>query len=958
MARAYSELATVQRPLVAYAEAVGWTGVSSEEALRLRGGEGGTIFAEVVRDRLLALNPEYMTEELAETVIERLAGVRPTIEGNEEVLLWLRGERSVYVPTEKRERDVTLIDFDDLDANVFQVTEEWSYYNGVERNRADVTFLVNGIPVVIVEAKAAHRPDGIDEAFGQIRRYHEETPEMMVAPQLFDITHLLDFYYGVTWALARRNVFNWKDEEPGNFERKVRAFFERGRLLTVLRDYVAFIHKDDEISKVVLRQHQTRAVEKVLERATDAGKRRGLVWHTQGSGKTLTMITVASQLLSRPQFGKPLVVMLVDRNELESQLFGNLAAYGIENVEVAKSKRHLTELLKGGYRGLLVSMMHKFDRADKDLETGGDVVVLVDEAHRSTGGDFGNYLMAALPNATYVGFTGTPIDKTAHGKGTFKVFGQDDPNGYLDRYSIADSIADGTTLPLRYSLAPNEMRVPRDRLEAEFLALTEEEGVADIEELNRILDKAVSLKAFLKSTERIEKVAAFIARHFKENVAPLGYKAFVVGVDREACALYKDALDKHLPESASRVVFTQAHNDSAQLKRFHLSEDEEKRVRKDFLDPEKEPQLLIVTEKLLTGFDAPILYCMYLDKPMRDHTLLQAISRVNRPYEDEGEVRKPVGFVVDFVGIFERLETALAFDSEVIEGVVLSLDVLKERFASLIGEGASEYLSPAVGTIDDKAVEVLVERFSDAKERERFERLFGELERLYEVISPDAFLRDHLEDYLLLAQIHRILRSAFGRRTMLVKDLMKKTELLVRENIGVEGLAEALPTRDIDEEALRLIRESGEKSRSTVLNLAKSLSRTAKEKGSEQPYMIPIAVRAEAILDSYGNRQLSTQEALEQLDAAVSRYLEAERLRDQLDLDIRTFSIYWTLRQSGVEDPLRLAEEVAAEFSAHPDFRRNPEEGRRLRLGLYKRLLEKTGEKAAPPLIKALMDLE
>lgn len=957
MAKAYTELATVQRPLVAYAEAVGWSPVPPKEALAMRGGESGTLFAGVLKDRLLALNPEFMTEELAEEVVKRLEGARPTIEGNEEVLLWLRGERSVYVPEEKRERDVKLVDFDDLDANVLQVTEEWAYSNGIERNRADVVFLVNGIPVVIVEAKSAQRPDGIDEAFGQIRRYHEETPEMMIAPQLFDITHLLDFYYGATWTLARRSLFNWKDEEPGNFERKVRAFFEPGRLLTVLRDYIAFIHKDDEISKVVLRRHQTRAVEKVLERASDSAKKRGLVWHTQGAGKTLTMITVASRLLTRPQFGKPLVVMLVDRNELESQLFGNLAAYGIENVEVAKSKRHLTELLKGGYRGLLVSMLHKFDKADKDLETGADVVVLVDEAHRSTGGDFGNYLMAALPNATYVGFTGTPIDKTAHGEGTFKVFGQDDPDGYLDRYSIAESITDGTTLPLSYSLAPNEMRVPRDQLEAQFLALTEEEGIADVEELNRILDKAVSLKAFLKSKDRVEKVAAFVARHFEENVAPLGYKAFLVGVDREACALYKDALDRHLPESASRVVYTQVHNDPAELKRFHLPEAEEKRVRKDFLDPAKDPQLLIVTEKLLTGFDAPVLYCMYLDKPMRDHTLLQAISRVNRPYEDDGEVRKPAGFVVDFVGIFEKLESALAFDSEVIEGVVLNVDVLKDRFASLMKEGAPEYLPPAGDAIDDKAVEAVVERFSDLKERERFERFFGELERLYEVISPDAFLHGYLGDYLLLAQVHRIVRSAFGRRTVLVKDLMKKTEDLVREHARTEGLEELMPMRTIDEEALRLIREKGE-SKSTVLNLAKSLSHAAREKSSEQPYLIPIAARAEAILDYFDSRQLTTKEALERLEGAVSEYLEAERLRDQLDLDLRTFAIYWTIRQSGADDALELAEGAAADFAAYPDFGVNAEQGRQLRVALYKRLLGKVGEQEAPPLIRALMDLE
>src|SRR3990170_1711631 len=160
-----------------------------------------------------------------------------------------------------------------------------------------------------------------------------------------------------------------------------------------------------------------------------------------------------------------------------------------------------------------------------------------------------------------IGFTGTPIDRIAYGKGTFKVFGKDDPQGYLDKYSISESIADGTTLELHYTLAPNDIRVPQEQLEKEFLDLVEAEGVSDIEELNRILDKAVRLKAFLKASDRVEQVAQYVARHFRENVEPLGYKAFLVGVDREGCALYKRALDQYLPPEYSRVVYTPAQND-------------------------------------------------------------------------------------------------------------------------------------------------------------------------------------------------------------------------------------------------------------------------------------------------------------------------------------------------------------------------------------------------------------
>ena len=411
------------------------------------------------------------------------------------------------------------------------------------------------------------------------------------------------------------------------------------------------------------------------------------------------MITVAKRLIEDPAFENPTVLMLVDRNELEAQLFGNLEALGFGRVEVARTKAHLQKLLGSDRRGLdrLHDPQVRQDPGERQ-PSHSNVFVLVDEAHRTTGGDLGNYLMGALPNATYIGFTGTPIDRTAHGKGTFKVFGAEDEQGYLDKYSIRESIEDGTTVPLHYSLAPNELRVDRETLEREFLDLAEAEGVSDFEELNQVLERAVTLKNMLKNRDRVEKVATYVADHFTRNVEPMGYKAFLVGVDREACCLYKEALDRHLPPEYSRVVISQAgKKDREILKKHYLSEDEEKKVRKAFRDPDKLPKILIVTEKLLTGFDAPILYCMYLDKPMRDHVLLQAIARVNRPYEDAEGRRKPSGFVLDFVGIFDNLEKALAFDSKDVAGVIEGLDVLRQRFAELMGTARADYLPIIAG---------------------------------------------------------------------------------------------------------------------------------------------------------------------------------------------------------------------------------------------------------------------
>ena len=303
--------------------------------------------------------------------------------------------------------------------------------------------------------------------------------------------------------------------------------------------------------------------------------------------------------------------------------------------------------------------------------------------------------MAALPNSTIVGFTGTPIARTAHGEGTFKIFGADDDQGYMDKYSIAESIEDETTLPIRHMMAPSEMTVPAGQLDREFFALAEMEGVTDVDELNRVLDWAVGLRTFLTADDRIEKVAAFVAKHFRENVLPLGYKAFLVGVNREACAKYKRALDKLLPPEWSVPVYSENTNDVVErplVAELQLSEEREKEVRLTFKKANEGPKILIVTDKLLTGYDAPLLYCMYLDKPMRDHVLLQAISRVNRPYVDGEGNSKPIGLVVDFVGVLRELRKALQFDSSDVSGAIEDLDLLMHDFQDKIVKAKANHL--------------------------------------------------------------------------------------------------------------------------------------------------------------------------------------------------------------------------------------------------------------------------
>ncbi|QEF93684.1 type I restriction endonuclease subunit R [Methanothermobacter sp. KEPCO-1] len=944
------ERASVQGVIIDYAKEIGWEYISREDSLRFRGGNTGFVFKELFVKQLQRLNPDFMDHILAEDLIKRLERIPPNIEGN--LLTWeyFKGLRSVFVHNENRERNVKFIDTENIERNIFHVTDEFEFTNETKTIRLDIVFFINGVPILFMETKAATKIGGISEAMNQVKRYHQNCPELLTILQIYALTNLIEYYYSATWNFSEKLLFNWKEEAEGNFETLVKTFLDKKMVIKVLTDFILFTRQDDELKKVVLRPHQMRAVNKLVERAKSE-KRRGLVWHTQGSGKTYTMILTAKKILENPIFENPTVIMLVDRNELETQLFGNLAAVGFEGIEVAKNKKHLRQLLSEDRRGLIVSMIHKFHKMPQNINERDNIFVLVDEAHRTTGGKLGDYLMGALPNATYIGFTGTPIDKTAYGKGTFIIFGRDDLGGYIDKYSIAESIEDGTTVPLHYAFAPNELRVDRETLEKEFLGISEAKGVSDIDKLNKILERAVTLKNMLKSKKRIEKVAKYVANHYKNFIEPMGFKAFLVAVDREACALYKEELNKHLPEEWSKVVYSSFYNDPPKLEEYHLSEEEEKRIRKAFKDPDELPKILIVTEKLLTGFDAPILYCMYLDKPMRDHVLLQAIARVNRPYEDNKGRRKTSGFVLDFIGIFENLEKALEFDSQDVEGVIQDIKILKDRFKELIKEAKKKYLSLIEGRSPDKAVETVLEYFRHEEKRRDYYKFFREISDIYEIISPDKFLRPYIDDFETLTRMYRILKEAYDS-IEIEKDLLRKTSKLVQYHTKPGKIKATLEIYEINSNALRKIEESKDPDNKKVFNISKSILKHVQDHANTSPYLLSIGEKAEAIIKLYKARQKSTEETLEELKKLIDEINSARKAEKEKKMPSDTFSIYWMLQKTNVPEPEDKAKIMGEVLRKYPHWKESEKQEREVKIQFITILLnsgidvQEAGEKA------------
>ncbi|MDN6857304.1 HsdR family type I site-specific deoxyribonuclease [Pseudomonas sp. CAN2814] len=950
-----SEAGTVQFPMVKHAVEIGWTSITPEDARTKRGGEAGTFFRDVLEAKLAAFNP-WMSADAVRSVVESLDALPATIEGNRELLAWLRGERQWYDEAEKRHRPVTVIDFEHVADNVFHVTWEWKIKPPARKgNRADVMFVVNGVPVVIVEHKNPKDGDAIERAVKQLRRYELETPELLATTQLFNVTHLLDYWYGVTWNANRRDMARWKQAPEETYRFAVQAFFEPTDFLRTLQHWILFYVQDGETRKSVLRQHQRRAIDAILDRCADPAKTRGLVWHTQGSGKTFTLLTAARQILeNKARYANATVILVVDRTELEGQLkgwverlLGEMQQQDIA-VERANNKAKLQSLLDADFRGLIISMIHKFEAVRKDSCLRDNVYVFIDEAHRSVAKDLGTYLMAAVPKATIIGFTGTPIARTSQGEGTFKIFGTQDELGYLDKYSIAESIADETTLPIKHVMAPSEMTVPAERLDKEFFALAESEGVTDVEELNKVLDRAVGLRTFLTADDRIEKVSAFIAEHFKENVLPLGYKAFVVAVNREACAKYKKALDKLLPPEWSAPVYTENSADVLDrplVAELQLSDEAEEQVRLLFKKPAENPKILIVTDKLLTGYDAPPLYCMYLDKPMRDHVLLQSIARVNRPYVDTNGVQKRVGLVVDFVGVLRELKKALQFDSSDVSGVIEDLDVLLQDFLQRIEQAKKDYLeSDAGGTPDERLERLVFGRFLTPEARKTFFESYKEIEALWEILSPDPALRDHIATYKQLSQLYAAVRNAYAEKVGFVADLAYKTRRLIEESAEQHGLGRLTKTVTFDVATLKSLRGEDGADEGKVFNLVRGLQHEIDEDPAAAPVLQPLKDRAERILKYLEERKTTGLAAMDQLAALAAEKEAAMKAASDSGLSARAFAVAWVLREDAAVkaagiDPMTLAKDAEELLGRFPNASVNADEQRRLRASLYKPLL-------------------
>lgn len=494
------------------------------------------------------------------------------------------------------------------------------------------------------------------------------------------------------------------------------------------------------------------------------------------------MIFAAQKLRMIPELKNPTVVVVDDRISLETQITGDFNAADIPNLDSAGTKEELINFFKSDLRKILITTIFRFGDVTETLNTRDNIIVMVDEAHRTQEGDLGEKMRLALPNAFFFGLTGTPINRLD--KNTFRTFGAiEDKSGYMSKYSFSDSIRDNATLSLNFEPVPVELHVDKDKIDAEFEELTK-----DLTEKEKAeLSSRVNMKAIMYDQERIHKVCVHIEKHFRTKIKPNGFKGMVVVYDRECCLKYKQELDILMGPQATTIVMDTNNDKADRYKAYRRDRDQEAAVLDEFRDPNNPLQLIIVTAKLLTGFDAPNLQVMYLDKPLKDHTLLQAICRVNRV----SDVSKTHGLVVDYIGIFDNVAKALNFDDNSMRQVITNIEGVKAELPNLVNK-CLDYFLGVDRTIDGfEGLQAAQEAIPTDEIKDKFAADFRVLARAWEALSPDPCLNPFKKDYIWLSNVYESVKPVDNTGALIWAALGPKTMELVHDNLTVDPAKEA-----------------------------------------------------------------------------------------------------------------------------------------------------------------------
>lgn len=908
-----------------------------------------------------------LTESDINRIISELKYAPTTMEGAKNILRYLKQGVPIKLEKEHVVEYIQLIDYTSPESNNFVVSRQVKYA-GIGEIRADIILYVNGIPLVLIECKSPAKPYAtLEDAYTQIKRYERIVPELFKYVQFSIAAEWNVRYFPNTTDGRDTPQEKWRVEGEEDEVNAIIEMLDKKTLLDLVRHFIFVREWRGELTRVIARWMQYQAANEIVKRVEDNLKNRderknGLVWHWLGSGKTLTMIFSANKLwmLNIPE--NPTIFFIVDRIDLEDQLRNEYEALEtlLPPIERIESTAQLIEVLRKGRRGTFLTLIHKFrpneiknlieqleklerERGEETVLARRNIVVFIDEGHRTQYGLLAAAMRYALKNAFFFAFTGTPIAKGR--RDTYAYFAYPERKEfYLHRYFISESQKDGHTLPITFTsrLLDRVGLKYSQEVSQEYNVFLESETFEDLDDrlkphaYSKIIDfmvlhgvlkeipdeyrqqvrtqiakKMNKIKVFMEKPERIKLIADDIARHFVQNVDGR-FKALVVTASRLACVRYKKAIDEslkrigvHGAEQYTEIVMTYLANEHPEIKQYQQMLREKYGRGKNLDEINKEivtkfktevyPKIVIVTDMLITGFDHPQLQTIYLDKPLKGHLLLQTIARVNRPAEE-----KEVGLVVDYVGVLEDYEKALVFyesqDYAAISESFQNMERFVEEFKRLLRLteeliGLDDMFREDGGNIGklsldrEKLKKLTDPLLIDEEEAERFLSNYRRLRRLFELLGPSPERLEYVERYVALTEIyytflHR--RRDFEDIKAYVEKYFPKTLEIIQKYIDIGKIEESFPKITLDYEYLSRLHERYADVEERVSNMIFDIKKFTYTEKSRSPFLETIGEKVNKILGEIRGRKIKIEEAYNQLQKVIEEIISIQARRKEI----------------------------------------------------------------------------
>lgn len=752
----------------------------------------------------------------------------------------------------RRGQTLKLIDFDNLKNNEFLCVDQFKIQGPSQNIIPDILLFVNGLPLGVIECKAPFVTDPMAEGINQLCRYANlrNPSDTEGCEKLFHYNQVMisTFRDGArvgTISSSVEHYLEWKDPypskkedlgEPNAQQLLIQGLLKPQNFLDIIQNFTIYETSSGRTIKKVARYQQFRAVHKTIERLKAPGDRKskgGIIWHTQGSGKSLTMVFLTQKIRRDPLLRDYKLVFLTDRTQLDGQLTKTFRNAQGESVLNASSVSHLKELLAKDASDLITATIQKLQEGDfgySCLNDSDRIIVLADEAHRTQYGTLGAAINTALPNAPKIAFTGTPLITSEKTSGEFGT--------YIDTYTIEEAVADGATCQILYEGREAKTKVTGDSLDALFDRYFQDKTP---EEKEAIKKKFGTERAVLEAPQRIEWVALDLVEHYRKTILPNGFKAMVVTSSREAAVIYKQKLDQIPGAPESAVVISGKQNDKAHIAKWTIAADHKKAIE-NFQKPISENPLsiLIVKDMLLTGFDAPIAQVMYLDRKLTDHTLLQAIARVNRT-----KANKFSGYIVDYFGLTDYLAEALqVFSSTDVKG---ALKNLKDEIPKL-HSAHTRVMQHLKGT-NLQDLDACIEAMRDELKRQRFENDFRTFSKQVEIVLPDSAANPFLADLKALGKIVIGCRNRYRDEQLNLVGCGEKVRALIEEHVRATGVDPRVPLVKLFDVEFEQVLAAQTNDRAKASEVEQAIKAHLKVKMDDDPeYYQTLAVRLEEII--------------------------------------------------------------------------------------------------------------